>query len=154
MPTYEVSVIPTDMLWQPGKAAAAEAETCVREFYSGPGQWVEDVSVSFSDRIMVVQPGLNLSHITCPGCQGDIPVEWYWGFLARHGEEVDSLEVTAPCCGTNTALDALLYDVPVGYARFKIVTINPGRADELTAEELAVVADILGRPLRQIFGFW
>ena len=154
MPTYEISLIPADMLWQPAPAAAAEAETCVREFYSKHEESVEEVSVKYCDRIMVVQPGLNLSRITCPECEGDIPLDWYWEFLVRHGEEVDSIDVTAPCCGTATSLDALLYDAPAGYARFKVVAVNPSRADELTAEELATVATVLGHPLRQVFGFW
>jgi len=115
---------------------------------------VDEVAVRFSDRIIVVHPHLNLSQITCSECQADISVEWYWDFIVRHGEEVDSIDVTAPCCDTNPSLDALLYDVPVGYARFKIVSINPSQADELTAEKLEVVAEILGHPLRQIFGFW
>ncbi|MEU7159161.1 hypothetical protein AB0A98_22380 [Streptomyces chrestomyceticus] len=69
--------------------------------------------------------------------------------IAGQGEGFRTLTVTVPCCGVATSLNALVYDWPMGFARFRIETRHPNRA-RLTGEELAALTDALGHPLRQI----
>ncbi|EKX63330.1 hypothetical protein Sipo8835_25475 [Streptomyces ipomoeae] len=59
----------------------------------------------------------------------------------------DSVEVV--WCGAETSLNELVYDWPMGFARFRIEVLYPNRG-WLTDEELAAVADALGHPLRQV----
>ncbi len=59
------------------------------------------------------------------------------------------LVVTVPCCDVETSLNELVYDWPMGFARFRIEILYPNRA-WLTDEELTALTDALGHPLRQI----
>ncbi|KUJ35856.1 hypothetical protein ADL25_35140 [Streptomyces sp. NRRL F-5122] len=68
---------------------------------------------------------------------------------ARCDEGFSTLLVAVPCCEVQTSLNDLVYDWPMGFARFRIEVLYPNRA-WLTGEELARVADALGHPVRQI----
>jgi hypothetical protein len=48
-----------------------------------------------------------------------------------------------------TSLNDLVYDWPMGFAKFRIEVLYPNRG-RLTDEELAAVTEALGHPLRQI----
>lgn len=60
-----------------------------------------------------------------------------------------TLVATVPCCCKETSLNDLVYDWPMGFAKFAIEVVYPNRA-WLTDEELTFVAEALGHPLRQI----
>ncbi|MEO3743740.1 hypothetical protein [Plantactinospora sp. B5E13] len=99
----------------------------------------------------VVHPGECLERITCPRCQGDIPLDWFEDLVEQTGEEFDSLETSVPCCAAVVPLDTLHYDWPCGYARFEIGIRDASRPEyEFTDEELAELGTILGHPVRQI----
>jgi hypothetical protein len=146
-----VSLIPTDVTWQPTSAAAAEAEAYVRRLFPDPDGVQQDVTVEFHDRITVVDAGENLQQITCPRCDRDIPLDWYEDLIEEAEGEFDSPSVTVPCCETAVALSSLRFDWPSGFARFEIAVVNPARAEyEFTLEEIGGVEAILGHPLRQV----
>lgn len=65
------------------------------------------------------------------------------------------LDVPVPCCRAVVKLDSLRYEEPIGFAWFEISATNPTRAKyELDAEELAVVAGLLGHPVTQILAHY
>jgi hypothetical protein len=151
MSDFYASVIPTDVLWQPSREAAAEAEKYVRHAFPNPDQVGQTIEVSFYGRITAVDAGENLGRITCPRCGQDIALEWYQDLLEQAEAEFDSLDVTVPCCDALLGLDTLLFDWPCGFARFEIAVANPARAEfTFTPTELDALAAILGHPVRQI----
>ncbi|MBQ0897419.1 hypothetical protein KBX37_30875 [Micromonospora sp. U56] len=146
-----VSLIPTDVNWQPTSAAAAEAEAYVWRVFPDPDGVQQDVTVEFYDRITVVDVGENIQQITCPRCDRDIPLDWYGDLIEETEGEFDSLTVTVPCCATAVALDTLKFDWPSGFARFEIAVANPARPEyAFTPDEIGAVEAILGHPLRQV----
>ncbi|MFG3604844.1 hypothetical protein [Micromonospora chersina] len=151
MSDFYISLIPTDVNWQPTSAAATEAEAYVRRVFLDPDGVQQDVAVEFYDRITVVDAGENVQKITCPRCDRDIPLDWYEDLIEETEGEFDSLSVTVPCCETAVALDTLKFDWPSGFARFEIAVANPARAEyEFTPDEIGAVEAILGHPLRQV----
>jgi hypothetical protein len=145
-----ISMIPTDVDWQPTGDPAAEVGAHVARVFADP-DGMQEITVDFHDRITAVDAGENIQQITCPRCNRDIPLEWYRGLIEQTLGEFDSLDVTVPCCHTLVTLDTLRLDWPSGFARFEIAVVNPVRAEyEFSDEELDMIAAILGHPVRQI----
>ncbi|MFI6261676.1 hypothetical protein [Micromonospora sp. NPDC051006] len=151
MSDFYVSLIPTDVNWQPTSAAATEAGAYVRRVFPDPDGVQQDITVEFYDRITVVDAGESVQQITCPHCDRDIPTDWYDDLIEETEGEFDSLIVSVPCCETAVALDTLKFDWPSGFARFEIAIANPARVEyEFTPDEIDAVEAILGHPLRQV----
>src|SRR6266496_2196973 len=119
MSDFYVSVIPTDVKWQPTRQAAVEAEAYVRRVFVDP-DGMQEVTVEFYERITVVDAGENTQRITCPHCDQDVPLDWYSDLIEQTEGEFDTLEVGVPCCDSVVALDTLGFDWPSGFARFEI----------------------------------
>ncbi|ALG08904.1 hypothetical protein [Kibdelosporangium phytohabitans] len=142
-----VSVIPADPHWQPGKAAAGRAAALAATLTPGDDVRIE---TTWHDRIAVIDCAENLQRITCPACHASIGIEWFADLLEHnHMRGFDALDVTVPCCGAETTLDAIGYDWPCGFARFEIAIWTPDR-DWFTDAELAGFAEALGHPVRQV----
>jgi hypothetical protein len=75
MSDFSTSAIPTEVTWQPAGEAAAEAEAYVRRVFPDPDGVGQEVFVRFYDRVTAVDAGDNLVQISCPRCDGDIPID-------------------------------------------------------------------------------
>lgn len=145
-----LSIIPTNPRWQPEPEAADRARALLTQLTPNPDRTDDELTAKWHETITVVDCGANLERITCPLCGSAIDTAW-WGDLLeeRYEDGFDDLAATAPCCGRPTTLDKLDYDWPCGFARFELAVWNPGR-DWLTDQELSLVAQALGHPVRQI----
>jgi hypothetical protein len=151
MSDFYTSAIPTEVTWQPTSEAAAEAEAYLRRVFPDPDGVGQEVLVWFYDRVTAVDAGENLVQISCPRCDGDIPIDWYDSLIEETKGKFETLDVTVSCCGAMVSLDTLRFDWSSGFARFEIAVRNPARAEyEFTSEELHLLAAILGHPVRQI----
>ena len=144
-----LTVIPTDPYWWPSKDAAERAAALLS------GMLPDDdarrgLETTWHDTVEVVHCGTNLEKISCPHCAAEVAPDW-WGEAVseRYDEGFSTLMVTAPCCHAETSLNELVYDWPMGLARFRIEVLYPNRA-WLTAEELTCLAEALGHPVRQV----
>jgi hypothetical protein len=146
-----LSVIPTDPHWQPDRPAADRAAALVTEMAPGlPDGADVEIDVIWHDVVTVVDAGENLEKIVCSLCGGSIDLGWWADLLEVHCESgFATLSVEVPCCRGETSLEALEYEWPCGFARFEIAIWNPERS-WFDAEELALLADALGHPLRQV----
>ncbi|WP_189314490.1 hypothetical protein [Streptomyces brasiliensis] len=145
-----LTVIPADPYWQPGQAQADHAAAMLS------GMLPDDdarrgMEATWCENVEVVHCGTNLDKISCSGCAADLGTSDWWGetVSARHRDGFPTLLITTPCCGAETSLNELVYDWPMGFARFRIEVLYPNRG-WLTDEELTSVAGALGHPLRQI----
>ncbi|MGW4890880.1 hypothetical protein ACWEQL_01220 [Kitasatospora sp. NPDC004240] len=146
-----LSVIPTDPRWQPDRAVADRVVALVAELVPEDTGGVEpEIEVGWHDAVTVVDCGDNLERIGCPLCGASIDTGWWADLVEEHCEDgFATLDVTAPCCGGATTLDALDFAWPCGFARFEIAVWNPERP-WFDDEDLAALAEALGHPVRQI----
>ncbi|MFD7816147.1 hypothetical protein ACFV6E_24950 [Streptomyces sp. NPDC059785] len=144
-----LTVIPADPYWQPGKEAADRAVVVLSAMLPDDdarrgleGRW--------HDTVEVVHCGTDMEKVSCPHCGAEIAHGWWAEAVSeRHAESFTTLMARVPCCGAETSLNDLVYDWPMGFARFRIEVLYPNRG-WLTADELAALAHVLGHPLRQI----
>ena len=150
-----LSVIPTDPHWQPAPDAGKRAAALVLELVSTSNDGTDadpddvELDVDWHDAIAAVDCGQNLMRVGCPHCGASVDPEWYADLLEEHKGVLPTLDITTPCCTTDTSLDRLDFDWPCGFARFEIAAWNP-RRHLLTPEELTSVGRMLGHPVRQI----
>ena len=145
-----LSIIPTDPRWQPEPDAAARARELLAQLAPNPDRTDDELTAEWHETITVVDCGSNLERISCPLCGSAIDTEWWGDLLEERFEDgFDDLSVDMPCCGRRTMLDRLDYDWPCGFARFELAVWSPGR-DWLTDQELSMVGQVLGHPVRQI----
>ncbi|GGX63608.1 hypothetical protein [Streptomyces fructofermentans] len=146
-----LSVIPTDPHWQPTRAAADLVASLVEDLAPGLPDGAEvEIDVTWYDTITAVDCGGNLQGIGCPHCGGSIGVDWWADLLEAHCDDgFTTLATVVPCCGTATTLNALEYDWPCGFARFEAAIWNPART-WFGEEELTVIGEALGHPVRQV----
>ncbi|MFJ4846283.1 MULTISPECIES: hypothetical protein [unclassified Streptomyces] len=144
-----LTVIPTDPYWQPGKDAADRAAAALSRMLPDDDAR-RGLATAWHDSVEVVWCGSHLTSISCPHCGAECPSGW-WGEAVseRYDEGFPTLVTTLPCCQVDTSLNDLVYDWPMGFARFRIEVLYPNRS-WLTDAELATVADALGHPLRQV----
>ncbi|MEV7602554.1 hypothetical protein AB0O91_34795 [Kitasatospora sp. NPDC089797] len=143
-----VSVIPTDPHWQPDAEAAERARAVLAGLVEADDG--AELEVTWHERTAAVDCGEHLERIGCPHCGGPVDPGWWGDLLEEHAEDgFATLAVTVPCCGVATALDALAYDRPCGFARFELEVWNP-ECRRFTGAQLAAVAAALGHPVRQI----
>ncbi|WP_172385367.1 hypothetical protein [Streptomyces sp. MNP-20] len=145
----KLSVVPSNPHWQPDRDAADRAAAVVRSFALGGRDTVKP-EVSWHDTAVFVDCGANLEKIECPRCEAPLDIGWWADQMGTHGESgFADLMVTVPCCGAHTSLNDLNYDWPCGFAQFEITVRNPQR-DWFNDREIALVAEALGQPVRQV----
>ncbi|MGW3098741.1 hypothetical protein ACWDCC_35470 [Streptomyces sp. NPDC001102] len=141
-------MIPTDPYWQPGRDAAERASAALSRIL--PDDARRGLEAKWHDSVEVVWCGVNLKRILCPRCGAECDPGWWAEAVSQRCDEgFAALVVTVPCCEAETSLNDLVYDWPMGFARFRIEVLYPNRS-WLADEELATLADALGHPLRQI----
>jgi hypothetical protein len=90
----------------------------------------DQIDVEVYPNVTLIDCGENLERIVCPHCGATIGVDW-WGDrldeLADNGWETADVDAPArsPYCGQPVTLRSLIYDWPVGFARFTIDVWNP-----------------------------
>lgn len=146
-----LSVIPADPYHRPDRVAAERAAAIVADLAPGlPGGVDVEIDVEWYDVVTAIACGANLGRIGCPHCGGSIDTEWWADLSAEHDDDgFASLAVRVPCCGAATSPARLDFDGQCGFARFEIAVWNPERV-WFGDEEMAVLADALGCPVRQI----
>ncbi|WP_369383226.1 hypothetical protein [Streptomyces sp. cg36] len=150
--TY-LTVIPTDPLWQPGKEAGDRAMAALSGMLPDSDARLGLVN-QWHDGVELILCGSNLEKISCPHCGAQCATGWWTDLVSeRYDQGFVRLMAALPCCGVDTSLNDLVYDWPMGFARFRIEVMYPGRS-WLTAEELSRLADTLGHRVRQILSHY
>ncbi|OQR65836.1 hypothetical protein B6E66_01805 [Streptomyces maremycinicus] len=149
MSDYYLTVIPDDPYWQPSEDAADRAAAVLSAMLPDDDAR-RGLEAKWHDGVEVVDCGTNLERISCPQCGSELTASWWAEAVSeRYDEGFATLLGTVPCCGVDTSLNELVYDWPIGFARFRLEVLYPNRA-WLTDEELASLSTALGHPLRQI----
>jgi hypothetical protein len=140
-------VIATDPTWVPDHVADARGKTVLQQ--QAPG--AEEVSTKRFSEITFVGRGWNFEAVYCPICEAKLSIPWWQKKMDASFESAfANLRVTTPCCGRSTTLNGLRYDWPMGFARWELVAVSPGRS-KLNEDEMIELEQAIGHGLRQIW---
>lgn len=143
MSSTVIRYIPEDPTYVAEPAASEAARAMLQKALGSPAV------VSITEGPSFVDPGENLDTVRCPACSDELEMDWWQGQMARAGEGAfATLEVTVPCCGAETSLHDLDYDMPAGFARMVLEVQDPhGDPD---AVDLDALERTLGCIVRRI----
>jgi hypothetical protein len=148
-------VFPVDPEFVPDQGAVERAVEEAWQLFSG--RYVE-VETETSDQVVFVDNGENLERIVCPRCGNEIDLEWW---ADRMEEAIQDFEpvpachpLEVPCCGGQVRIDELVYDWPVGFARFVLDVWNPDPWPEELDPVTHRLAASVGSPMRAIWAHY
>lgn len=140
-------IIPVDPAFVP----TADARNAARASLRAALPEAEHVDHRVSDEVTFVDAGESFESVSCPLCKSQIDQDW-WGEAVGRAAETDfeELEVTLPCCGGQSTLNDLRYDMPQGFARFVLEVTSPNDA-RLPDHLVQDLAKLLGCEVRTIW---
>jgi hypothetical protein len=140
-----IRLIPDNPEYIPVQSAQIAAQRLVASLFPK----AERVNVLSTEQTNFIDPGGNLEKIICPICEREVSIEWWQQAMSRAYETgFTALTVTMPCCDERSSLNDLTYVWDAGFARFVVEVHDP--QDDITAEELILVAKLLGCNLKKI----
>ncbi len=158
---YYLSLIPDEPSYVPPAVAQTRAREAFRAFLKKKAFHLLDeseveIEVKVTDDIRFVDQGVNFERVACPACGTELEFESWKKWMGRSYESsFRDRSITMQCCGRETELNALRYNLPAGFARYVLRAVNPNIDNGvLPADKLSVLEDILGCKLRQIRTHW
>ena len=95
--------------------------------------------------------GENLERVACPVCRAQLDVAWWSSAMSEAENEqglFEDLSVVLPCCGANSSLDQLAYNLECGFAQTEFVVTDA--REDISDDVLLEVGRLLGHPVRVI----
>jgi len=89
------------------------------------------------ERIQFADAGQNFEHVNCASCKVDLTEWWSNAMSSAYSDEHGflSLEITTPCCSTDTSLHNLEYSFPQGFYK-TMIEIMPEFNSQIIPEEI------------------
>jgi hypothetical protein len=119
----------------------------------------DDIEVAVTDHIEFVPSFETFERVLCPACRAEMDMG-SWGQQMEEDYSSDDgfvfTKFQLPCCGATASLPELVYEMPQGFARFKIAGRNAGLSGDtppwpVPEERTQQLAKILGTPIRWIY---
>lgn len=138
--------VPADPFWQPSSENASKAVSLLKSI----APEADAVEPNFEDKVRFYDPGQNWSGVECSNCGADAEQWWGDAMDKAFANELEDLNIEAPCCGTTVSLNNLRYIWPAAFGRFALEALNPNIADTTEEQDLQI-AGCLGTSLRKIW---
>jgi hypothetical protein len=138
----------------------ADAETAVRAKRAAASMFpgADEIEVEVYPKVTLIDCGENLERIVCAHCGVTLSDEWWrarMDELAEEGWEQADVDAAtpSPCCGKPVTLRSLIYEWPMGFARFTVDVWNPSPWPQANDPDKPAIAlgEVLGVSLR---GLW
>ena len=111
----------------------------------------DEIKVEISDHPRLIDCGANLQNIVCPSCHTKQNFDWWADCVSKEAELKFPLNpMQLPCCGAVYSLANLVYEWPLGFARFSLEAMNPNIRD-LPQEAVLNFEKILGCSILKIW---
>ncbi len=140
-------LIPTDPSYVPDDQAQQQA----REVFATLVPQAQEVHLKVTDAPVFYDAGANMETIVCPACGTILDDQWWMKEMDRAYNEgkFTELTISTPCCDTRCSLNELVYDWPMGFARFVLEAVSP-RTD-IGDRQQDLLEQILQCKLRKIW---
>ena len=140
-------IIPVDPTFVP--AADAQKSATARLGEALPA--ADGIEGRVTDEVAFVDAGENFESVSCPRCGSENDQEWWGEAVGRAAEnDFEELDVTLPCCGGQSTLNELRYEMPQGFARFVLEATNPN-IEQLPEHLVRALSDALRCEIRAIW---
>lgn len=111
------------------------------------------VERSTTPDVCFVDPGQNFETVFCNLCGQQIELgDWEDAMDAASATQFENLDFGTPCCSSVTSLNALRYEWPAGFAKFRLAVQNP--QSDLSEQILEEVRHMLGTQVRVIWAHY
>ena len=142
-----LKIIPATPDFAPKASAISGAESYLREL----GFTLD--ATAMTSEIEFVDCGGNLERISCPFCGAVLATESWQDAMNRSYEtRFADRNLKLPCCKRNSKLEDLIYDWPMGFAKFVLHLRNP--VDLWGPGILTHLELLLDTPLREIWAHY
>jgi len=152
MSTHYFRLVPNDPYFVPSEESRHIARTLLNELIPSASEITDEVH----DRVTFFDNGeITATVIRCPICGTTIEREWWLDSLegaAKGGWERHL--VRPPCCGSESTINDLCYDPPMGWARYSLQVRDPETTDDLSELDLQKIEGVLGCKLRQCWAWY
>jgi len=137
-------IVPQD----PDYLPALEVQQVVSEIVGSLAPDADEIAIDASENIMFFDAGVNCERISCPHCRSELDVQWWLDQMDKNYDgQGFQLELCAlPCCGSNAALNELIYDWPQAFGKFSCTIRNP-KASSFSETEIDALTKIIGMPI-------
>ncbi|HEY8597562.1 MAG TPA: hypothetical protein VIL85_03970 [Thermomicrobiales bacterium] len=159
MSDRSICLFSLDPTYIPSEAAQEEAKALLRDLVPArhPAatrgeRIITEVTTQVTAQIDLIHPMENLDRISCHLCGTELDFAWWYDEVAKiYTPETGftAFEITVPCCVATCSVRDLDYVYPVGFARFQLLALRPGR--DLADAEVATFERILGCALRKTY---
>ena len=103
-----------------------------------------EVRGTVEDDVAFVDCGANMDRMSCPLCGAPLAKPWWDESMDRaYRSGFRQLAVILPCCGRSCSLNDLIYDWPMGFARYILEAEDPG-ISRLDDRQLRALEGALG----------
>lgn len=148
MSTDFLYLIPDDPNYEPSSQQVQNAVSVLSLVWPAAGPEVKKY-----ENVQFVDNGGNLEAIRCPRCNVKLDEGWWRDMMdSAWKTKFQDLSITCPACEFQTNLNDLKYDLPMGFARFRISISKPGNA--LDSQSLQRIEESLGCKLRKVWAHY
>ncbi|MFL5731807.1 MAG: hypothetical protein ACJ78Q_01290 [Chloroflexia bacterium] len=161
-----IRLIPTSPEYVPDTLSQEQAASYLRGLLLPNPDPSSEITARVTEYVEYVDQGGNFERVVCPFCRSDLASEsseWWDEMMdkAYEGRFAD-LRIVTPCCHTQSSLNDLKYEWPVGFARFVLEAYEPFSIDsegvyqmlELSPADLEYLQETLGCGLRIIWAHY
>jgi len=142
-------LIPSSPFYIPDEKAINKALKVIRDDFS----LAESINAEAYESPRFIDQGSNWVRVFCSNCNLEIDIDWWQSAMDQAYEsDFRILNMKVPCCGVEMSLNDLRYDLPAGFAKFKIEIRNPGK--DITESCCKQLESILGIPIRIIWAHY
>jgi len=150
MSDNHIRFIPTDPTYVPDIIAQQKARELLAAFVPR----ADTVKLLLSEQVEFVDQGSNFERVRCPLCSTELEIEWWQSAMDEsYKANFTHLGVVTPCCKRSTNLNDLRYEMPAGFARFRLDVLNPD-VRNIGEDQLQVLQAVLNCTLRTIWAHY
>jgi hypothetical protein len=148
MSDHWITLVPEDPRFIPDLAK----QNTARDRFAEIAPEVEEIELIASDEVKFFDCGENFSHVCCPSCHSEIPLEWWTDRMDEDSAPVGFKLKTysTPCCGKNFTLNELVYRWTQAFGCFALDAMNPD-IGELQDGHKRELEELLGTKLKVIY---
>ena len=111
-----------------------------------------EIRSELTRKVQFIDPGENFETVKCNSCGEQIEIEfWQEAMGNAYKSEFENLNFLTHCCHSETSLNDLVYEMPAGFSKYKVIINDPDIADSQSTTLLKDLYDMLRQDIKFIW---